>query len=148
MILKRYISLALLCLACFCGSSCGAGTAPALRPMESIVSTVGKKWCIVRDDQTRRNPFSLRDRRTLEPAFAAKFEKYLDTFEIDGRPFLAAASWNPAFEYLWNAWIFDGRQWIQLLPQPCVELKLIAEPGQPVRLEGTGLDGQPFSLIP
>ena len=145
---KRYVSLALVCFAYLCGTACSAGKTPALNPMESIVCQMGKNWCIVRDDQTRRNPFSLRDRKTLEPAFDAKFEKYLDTFEFGGKPFIAAANWNPAFEYLWNAWIYDGHQWLQLMQKPCVELKLIEEDGKPVRLEGTDIDGQPVSWMP
>lgn len=146
--MKNLIIFALVCVACLCAhTACVSqdrSTSKArLNPMESFVCPVDGDYSIIRNDETRRNVFTLRHRETLELAFDTKFEKYLDTFQLEGKPFLAAAFWHPAFGYQWNAWMRDGKVWRQLLPEPCADLTIITEEGQPTLLRcSTGPEGQ------
>lgn len=146
--MKNLIILVLVCVACFsviaaCVSQNRSSSNARLNPMESFVCSVDGEYSIVRNDETRRNVFTLRHRETLALAFETKFEKYLETYLLEGKPFLAAAYWHPAFGYQWYAWVRDGKVWRQLLPEPCAELSIIDEEGQPTRLRcATGPDGQ------
>lgn len=106
----------------------------ALNPMESVVCDVDSDYCIVRDD-ARRNAYTLRSSNDMELALDVHFEKYLDTFQVEGHSFLAAAYWNPAFGYLWNAWVRDIDGWHPLFDQPVSDLKVVTEPGQSAHLD-------------
>ena len=150
--MKKIISFALVCLACLCGHTVSAQNAPAatigLNPMEKVVCAVDSDYCIVRNDEGRRNVFTVRHRATLQLAFDTKFEKYLNTFVLDGKPFIAAASWNPAFGYLWNAWVREGETWKPLLKGFYTDLVILQEEGKPARLQCKDQDGnaQTFTL--
>lgn len=143
--MKNIITMVVMCMAFLCANTANAQKKEAssnkLTPMESIVCAVDKDFSIVRDDQTRRNTFTLRHRKTLKYAFSTKFEKYLDTFSLDGKSFIAVATWNPAFNYMWGAYIRDGKEWKQILQQQYTELSVIKEDGEPTRIKCTNIDG-------
>lgn len=151
--MKKIFSMALVCLTCLGADvawaqitakteAAGVAETGQWGPMESVVCAVDSDYCIVRDDQTRRNTFTVRHRLTHELAFDVKFEKYLDTFTIDGRPMVAIAAWNPGFGYLWSAWLRDGEGWRQLLLQMYTDVRLVVEEGQPSRLECDCFNGK------
>ena len=121
------MAFSVLALLCACKTTAKTQTKPlqGLNPMESVVCQIDKRYCIVRNDESRHNPLSVRHRKTFVKAFDTSFEKYLDPFTLDGKSIIVAAFYNPAFDYMWNAWVRDGKSWKQLLPQPCRSIEII-----------------------
>ena len=145
--MKNIIILALVCIVSFTANAAQSDNVnTTLNPMESFVCPVDSDYSIVRNDETRRNVFTLRHRETLELAFDAKFEKYLNQFEIDGMPFIAVGAWNPAFGYLWGAWLRDARGWQKVLPMQYTDIKIVPNDNKPTSLQCTGMDGKQMTV--
>lgn len=142
--MKRIVALLIVCLSCLCSPSARAqrSASSKLNPMEAFVCAVDKHYAIVRNDETRRNVYTLRHLKTLKPAFDVSFEKYLESFELDGMPFIAVANWNPAFGYVWSAWVLKGRHWVKLLDARFSDMTLVEEGGKPICIRCINMDGR------